>query len=72
MIYIIFAVIFVLFLTFLATVKAKAMTNEIIGKYDESINCDELARMYDAKTMSRLAANEWVAYYRNGGEMNGR
>ena len=72
LIYIIIAVILVLFITFMATVKAKSMTNEIIGKYDESINCDELARMYDGKTLSRLAANEWMAYYRNGGEINGR
>ena len=72
LIYIIFAVIFVLFVTFLATVKAKAMTNELIGKYDESINCDEMARMYDDKTLSRLAANEWMDYYREGGKNAGR
>ena len=46
------AVLFVLFLTFMATVKAKSMTNDLIGKYDDSMNCDEVAHMYDAKTLS--------------------
>ena len=43
------------------------MNNEVIGKYDESINCDEMAKMYNSKTLSRLAANEWVDYYHGGG-----
>ena len=46
LILVITAVLVVLFLTFLATVKAKAMTNDLIGKYDESINCNEIERMY--------------------------
>lgn len=66
------AVLFVLFLTFMATVKAKSMTNDLIGKYDDSMNCDEVAHMYDAKTLQLLAADEWVDYYQNGGEDSGR
>lgn len=56
----------------MATVKAKSMTNETIGKYDESINCDEMAKMYSSKTLSRLAADEWVDYYRGDGLQPGR
>ena len=57
------AVIFVLFLTFMATVKAKAMTNDLIGKYDDSINCQEMGHMYNQKQLSQLAADEWIDYY---------
>lgn len=62
------AVLVVLFITFLATVQAKAMTNDLIGKYDDSINCNEMNHMYDEKTLSKLAADEWIDYYKNGGE----
>ena len=57
------AVIFVLFLTFMATVKAKSMTNDLIGKYDDSINCQEMGHMYNQKQLSQLAADEWIDYY---------
>ena len=43
---VIFAVLIVLFLTFMATVQAKAMTNDLIGKYDDSMNCKEVEKMY--------------------------
>lgn len=46
LIYVIVAVSAVLFITFLATVKAKSMTNDLINKYDESINCSEMNKMY--------------------------
>lgn len=48
---IILLVAFVLLLTFLATVQAKTLTNELTGKYDTSINCKELDTMYDKKTL---------------------
>ena len=48
---IILLVAFVLLLTFLATVQAKTLTNELTGKYDTSINCKELETMYDKKTL---------------------
>ena len=48
---IILLVAFVLLLTFLATVQAKTLTNELTGKYDTSINCRELDTMYDKKTL---------------------
>ena len=67
MILVIIAVCVVLFITFLATVKAKAMTNELIGKYDESINCSEMSHMYQKDQLSQLAADEWVDYYTKGG-----
>jgi len=66
------AVCFVLFLTFLATVQAKAMTNDLIGKYDDSINCQEMGHMYPPATLSQLAADEWIDYYKNGGDESGR
>ena len=68
LILVITAVLVVLFITFLATIQAKAMTNELIGKYDDSINCNEMSKMYDEKTLQKLAADEWLDYYRNGGE----
>lgn len=36
---VIISVIFVLFITFMATVQAKVVSNDLIGKYDESMNC---------------------------------
>ena len=62
------AVLVVLFITFLATVKAKSMTNALTGKYDDSINCEEISHMYPPKVLSQLAADEWTDYYKNGGE----
>lgn len=61
-----------LFVTFLATVKAKSMTNDLIGKYDDSINCNEMAHMYPPAALSQLAADEWLDYYKNGGDDTGR
>jgi hypothetical protein len=69
---VIFAVLIVLFLTFMATVQAKSMSNDLIGKYDDSMNCKEVAKMYPPKTLSMLAADEWIDYYRNGGDDIGR
>ena len=51
LILVIIAVMFVLFLTFMATVKAKSMTNDLVGKYDDSMNCDEVTHMYPAATL---------------------
>jgi hypothetical protein len=60
-------VVIVLFLTFLATVKGKSMTNDLIGKYDDSINCEELDKMFSPSVLEKLAADEWNDYYKNGG-----
>lgn len=68
LILVVMAVLIVLFITFLATVKAKSMTNELIGKYDDSINCEEIHHMYPDNVLSQLSADEWVDYYKNGGE----
>ena len=59
---------FVLFLTFCVTFKAKASTKILIGKYDMSIKCSELSKIYSYPQLSSLAADEWVDYYKNGGE----
>ena len=59
---------FVLFLTFCVTFKAKASTRILIGKYDMSIKCSELSKIYSYPQLSQLAADEWVDYYKNGGE----
>ena len=67
MILVIIAVCVVLFITFLATVKAKQMSNDLIGKYDDSINCSEMSHMYAPAQLSKLAADEWTDYYKNGG-----
>lgn len=72
LILVIIAVCFVLFITFLATVKAKQMTNDLIGKYDDSMNCDEVGRMYKSDTLEKLAADEWIDYYKKGGDETGR
>ena len=71
-IFVCIAVLFVLLLTFLATIQAKAMKNDLIGKYDDSINCQEMSKMYDKEKLSLLAADEWLAFYKNGGEDTGR
>ena len=68
LLFIIIAVCTVLFITFLITTYAKGVTNDTIGKYDDSIKCSELAKMYDAETLQKLAADEWVDYYEHGGE----
>jgi len=72
LIYVIAAVLIVLFITFLATVQAKAMTNDLVGKYDESVHCSEMEKMYKGDTLSQLAADEWLDYYKNGGDDIGR
>lgn len=72
LIYVIVAVSAVLFITFLATVKAKSMTNDLINKYDESINCSEMNKMYKLPQLSKLAADEWIDFYKNGGQDQGR
>ena len=48
------------------------MTNELIGKYDESVNCHEMNKMYQGNTLQQLASDEWLDYYKNGGEDVGR
>ena len=48
------------------------MKNELIGKYDDSINCQEMSNMYDKEKLSLLAADEWIAFYKNGEEDTGR
>jgi hypothetical protein len=63
MLFIIVAVSTVLFITFLITTYAKGVTNDTIGKYDDSIKCSELANMYDAETLQKLASDEWIDYY---------
>ena len=45
-IFVCIAVVIVLFLTFLATTQAKAMKNDLIGKYDDSMGCKEISNMY--------------------------
>ena len=65
-------IMFVLLLTFLVTFKAKATQKELIGKYDVSIKCSELSKIYSYPELSKLAADEWVNYYEQGGEEQGR
>jgi hypothetical protein len=48
-------------------VKGKSMTNDLIGKYDDSINCEELDKMFSPSVLEKLAADEWNDYYKNGG-----
>ena len=69
---IILLVAFVLLLTFLATVQAKILTNELTGKYDTSINCRELDTMYDKKTLEELASDEWVDFYKKSADDSDR
>ena len=63
---------FVLLLTFMVTFKAKSATKELIGKYDVSIKCSELSKIYDYPQLSKLAADEWLDYYKKGGEEDDR
>ena len=72
MFFIIIAVSTVLFITFLITTYAKGVTNDTIGKYDDSIKCTELNNMYDSATLQKLAADEWQDYYTKGGEEDDR
>ena len=48
------------------------MTNDLIGKYDESVNCKDLSKMYKGDTLEKLATDEWVDFYQKGGEESGR
>jgi hypothetical protein len=70
--YVIVAVAVVLFITFIATVKAKSMTNDLTGKYDDSINCSEMNKMYKINQLEKLAADEWIDFYNNGGQEQSR
>lgn len=69
---VILAVLIVLFITFIATAQAKTMTNDLTLKYDESVNCKDMTKMYKAESLSTLAADEWIDYYQKGGDDNGR
>jgi hypothetical protein len=64
------AVLVVLFITFLATFKAKDIQNRLVGKYDTSIKCSELKDMYTDEQIQTMAADEWYEYYRGGGMEN--
>lgn len=59
---------FVLFITFCVTFKAKDATTSLVGKYDVSIKCSELDKIYAGPELAKLAADEWQDYYTNGGE----
>lgn len=59
---------FVLFLTFCVTFKAKDATKLLVGKYDVSIKCSELNKIYTREQLKNLAADEWLDYYKHGGE----
>lgn len=58
----------VLLVTFAMTTYAKNLTNETIGKYDDSIKCSELNKIYDSATLAKLSADDWLDYYQNGGD----
>ena len=53
----------VLGVTFLVSFKAKDEEQDLIGMYDNSITCAEVAKIYSADELSKLAADEWVDYY---------
>ena len=58
----------VLGVTFLVSFKAKDEEQDLIGIYDNSITCAEVSKIYSYDELSKLAADEWVDYYQNGGE----
>jgi hypothetical protein len=66
------AVVVVLFITFVATFKAKDMQNVLVGKYSTDIKCSELKDMYSDDAIQLMAADEWFAYYKKGGMENDR
>lgn len=59
---------FVLGVTFMVSFQAKAEEKELIGIYDNSISCSDVAKIYSAPELSKLAADEWYDYYKKGGE----
>jgi hypothetical protein len=63
---------FVLFITFCVTFKAKDATTQLVGKYDVSIKCSELDKIYSYPQLTNLAADEWQDYYTKGGEETDR
>ena len=65
---IVFVTCVVLGVTFLVSFKAKDEEQDLIGIYDNSITCAEVSKIYSYDELSKLAADEWVDYYKNGGE----
>jgi hypothetical protein len=65
---VVISVVSVLVITFFITTYAKNVTNETIGKYDDSIKCKELAKIYTGDTLQKLAADDWIDFYINGGD----
>jgi len=61
------AVVVVLFLTFIATFKAKDMQNQLVGKYSTAMKCSEIKDMYSDLQIQTMAADEYQAYYLKGG-----
>lgn len=69
---ILFTTTIVLGLVFVIAFFAKDAQKELVGKYDVSIKCSELAKIYPAAQLSNLAADEWQDYYKHGGQEIGR
>ena len=69
---IILTTIFVLGLVFVIAFLAKDAQKDLVGKYDVSIKCSELAKIYPNQQMQMMAADEWLDYYKHGGEDIGR
>lgn len=62
----------VLGLVFVIAFIAKDAQKDLVGKYDVSIKCSELAKIYSDGQLTNLAADEWLDYYKHGGEETGR
>lgn len=69
---IIFTTCAVLGLVFVIAFLAKDAQKDLVGKYDVSIKCSELAKIYSEGQLTNLAADEWLDYYKHGGEETGR
>lgn len=62
----------VLGLVFVIAFIAKDAQKDLVGKYDVSIKCSELDKIYSEGQLTNLAADEWLDYYKHGGEETGR
>ena len=57
----------VLGLVFVIAFIAKDAQKDLVGKYDVSIKCSELSKIYSEGQLTNLAADEWLDYYKHGG-----
>ena len=63
----VFIVVILLAMSFAATLLIKQSAKESFDKYDKSMKCETIGKVYSEDLMATLAADEWFDYYKGHG-----